>query len=544
MKIRDRIWMTFRHLRMSLVGSILVILAIAIGVALAAATTAYIAAYNDQRDEILDNPVYREIYVEALGDPDSATELALPVVAATGDWKFANQFNLADLSMVLQSVGGLKYAYMADATQFFSTSYLMQMGDGENPKGFEGRRPAAAIADKEGVGLKKAPIEPENESGTETAMDEPRAAAAKEAAVDKDADAADKSKDYASQKADLKDGYEKSYTDEEIAAMKSAYKDTGKDAYASKDAKDAADWSTEPADVTELPIDEFSGIFATPDFFLAYDIETVQGSLFTVEDMEKGSQVMVLGSDLAKTLFPKGNAVGSRIAVNTQTFTILGVLEPTEIIDPQSNQSLDNIAVVPHFLFSGVAYGKMSRGKGLPTLRFAVEDSGSIQESVSALEEYLHQEYPTTNLRVSAAVDQFKADEEKLSRVLTALIFLTAAGLLIAAINMFNLLLIRILKQTKNIGVMRALGHTRNNILNHFLLETLMMSFAGAVIGLAASPFLFRFLQSALMKMGTEVYTPALLLGAGLAFLFSLIFGIYPAFTARQIDTATALRSE
>jgi len=124
------------------------------------------------------------------------------------------------------------------------------------------------------------------------------------------------------------------------------------------------------------------------------------------------------------------------------------------------------------------------------------------------------------------------------------LIFLTAAGLLISAINMFNLLLIRILKQTKNIGVMRALGHTRNNILNHFLLETLMMSFAGTVIGLAASPFLYRFLQNSLMNIGTEVYTPALLLGAGLAFLFSLIFGIYPAFTARQIDTATALRSE
>ena len=538
MKIRDRIWMTFRHLRMSLVGSILVILAIAIGVALAAATTAYVAAYNDQRNEILDNPVYREIYVEALGDPDSATELALPVVAATGDWKFANQFSMADLSMVLQSVGGLKYAYMADATQFLSTSYLMQMGAGENPKGMGGRRPAAAITDKEGVGLKKAPIEPENESETELSLDERRAAAvagAEEAAVDKDAEASDKSKDYASQKADLKAGYDKSYTDEEIAAMKSAYKDT---------ATVTADWSADPADVTEIPIDEFPGVFATPDFFSAYAIETVQGSLFTVEDMEKGSQVMVLGSDLAETLFPKGNAVGSRIAVNAQTFTILGILEPTDIVDPQTNQSLDNAAIVPHYLYSGVAYGKMIQGRGLPTLRFAVEDSESIQESVSALEEYLHQEYPTTNLRVSAAVDRFKADEEKLSRVLTVLIFLTAAGLLISAINMFNLLLIRILKQTKNIGVMRALGHTRNNILNHFLLETLMMSFAGTVIGLAASPFLYRFLQNSLMNIGTDVYTPALLLGAGIAFLFSLIFGIYPAFTARQIDTATALRSE
>jgi len=427
----------------------------------------------------------------------------------------------------------------------------MQMGAGENPKGIGSRRPAAALADKEGVGLKRAPIEPENGSEPEVSLDEKRAAAVAEAAVDKDTEATDKSEDYASQKADLKASYNKSYTDEEIAAMKSASKDTGKDAYAAKetdiDAKKApvtADWSAELADVTELPIDEFSGIFATPDFFLAYDIETVQGSLFTIEDMEKGSQVMVLGSDLAETLFPKGNAVGSRIAVNAQTFTILGILEPTDIVDPQTNQSLDNAAIVPHYLYGGVAYGKMLQGRGLPTLRFAVEDSESIQESVSALEEYLHQEYPTTNLRVSAAVDRFKADEEKLSRVLTVLIFLTAAGLLISAINMFNLLLIRILKQTKNIGVMRALGHTRNNILNHFLLETLMMSFAGTVIGLAASPFLYRFLQNSLMNIGTEVYTPALLLGAGLAFLFSLIFGIYPAFTARQIDTATALRSE
>ena len=126
MTIRDRLWMTFRHLQVSLIGSILVILAIAIGVALAAATTAFIIQYNQQSEELLNHPIYREVYVEALGDPRTETELQLPVVEMEGNLKDAKLLSVTDLPLVLQSVPGLTHAYIAEGIKFRSTSYCNQ----------------------------------------------------------------------------------------------------------------------------------------------------------------------------------------------------------------------------------------------------------------------------------------------------------------------------------------------------------------------------------------------------------------------------------
>ncbi|MCK5156956.1 MAG: ABC transporter permease [Spirochaetales bacterium] len=493
MTIRDRLWMTFRHLQVSLIGSILVILAIAIGVALAAATTAFIIQYNQQSEELLNHPIYREVYVEALGDPRTETELQLPVVEMEGNLKDAKLLSVTDLPLVLQSVPGLTHAYIAEGIKFRSTSYLMESGLGEAAvKGIAAMRETRAAA------AAKSGVDPENPKATGEVMGGTKGGALGGAPG----------------------GAMGGETGAFVLDLK---------------------------DVTEIPVDEFFGIFATPDFFTAYTLNAASGSLFTEEDLKAGNQVMILGSNLAETLFPDGNAIGSRISVNWQTFTILGILEPSDIVAPQNGYALNDFAFAPHFLFAGAAFGKNIRGQGLPTLRFAVEDSDDIQQAVIQLEEFLKQEYPNVNLRVTAAVDKLETERQKLSRILIVLIFLTAAGLFIAAINMFNLLLIRVIKQTKGIGVLRALGFTRDNVLQHFLFESFIMSLAGAVIGLAASPFLFRFLQSALVsgiEQGSSTFFLDLLLGAAIAFVFSIVFGLYPAYVARQTETSTALRAE
>ncbi len=492
MTIRDRLWMTFRHVKVSLVGSVLVIIAISIGVALAAATTAFIVQYNKQSDELLNHPIYREIYVEALADPTAEVELPLPVVELSGDLKNVRQFNLVDFSKVLQSVSGLTHAYLADGVTFVATTYLMGTDKGVFAAKQAGRVPVGA--GKGMPGAERAPGGVETEDGrpeTEEGM--------------------------------LGKGL------------------PGKDIEA-----EVADWTKDLKNVVEIPVEEFSGMHTTPDFFAAYNIQAASGSLFTEEDLGSGNQVMVLGSSLAEILFPNGKALGSKISVNYQTFTILGILEPSDLVEPENGRALNDFAYTPHYFFSGAAFGKRIGG-GLPTLRFAVEDSDDIHQAVLQIEEYLIQEYPDVNLRVTAAVDQLESENQKLSRILTVLVFLTAAGLFIAAINMFNLLLIRVIKQTKGIGVLRALGYTKNNVFQQFLFESFAMSFAGTLIGLAASPLLFKFLQSALVTgvgTGSGTFYLDLLFGGAAAFIFSILFGIYPAYVARQTEIAAALRAE
>ena len=94
---------------------------------------------------------------------------------------------------------------------------------------------------------------------------------------------------------------------------------------------------------------------------------------------------------------------------------------------------------------------------------------------------------------------------------------------------------------------MKALGSTRADIFRQFMNESLIMSLAGAVTGLAVSPLVFRFLQSTLIsniRAGSGTYLPDLVIGAAAAFVFSLVFGIYPAFIAGKTDAAAAIKSE
>lgn len=494
MKILDRIWLAYRHLKSSLAGSLLVILAIAIGASLAASTSAFIRKYNEQTDELLNHPHYREVIVESLGNPNTETELPLPVMELNGTSKKIRLLNLNDLPLVQQSIPSLTYAYLADSDMFYSSTYLLEQ-----------------YADK----LEWA----KNQTQKETSRDE--------------------------KSGEMKD--EKTIKDKEVSQDKKSSKEKTvgnikKDLTGNQE-KELDQWLTELKKMTPLPMNEFMGYYTTPDFFKAYGLLPASGSLFAKEDLRSGNQVMILGSQLASAIFPDGEAVGSKISASSQTYTILGVLKPTDIVDAEKSFSFNDLAFVPHSAYGGINYGKAKRG--VSTLRFSVNDSADIERAVTQLREYITTEYPDANLRVTSRLDNLKNEREKLSRILVVLLFLTAAGLLIAAINMFNLLLIRVIKHTKGIGILRALGFTRNNVLEQFLAESLGMSFMGILIGLVFSPFLFNFLQSALMgQIEQSTFFWDLLLGALGAFLFSILFGIYPALTARQTDTATALRTE
>lgn len=476
MNIQDKIWITFRQLKRSLVGTILIIIAIATGVSLAAATAAFIGKYNKQTRDMLNHPVYREILVQALGNPDLDAELPLPVVELEGKGLKASQFAIDDLPLVLKSVPNLTYAYLADGDVFQSTTYIIE----EYTRGLDEK--------------------------------------AKEAAKGKEA----------KEDRDDKEDEKEELDDEELKKVL------------------IEDWYKEVMkEVTELPMKRFMGVYTSPDFFKAYGVTTTSGSLFTKEDLDSGNMVMVLGSELAAAMFSTHQAIGARISVNRQTYTILGILESTNLVVPETSVAINDLAFVPHYIYAGMAYGK---GKGkITTIRFAVSDSDKIQQAVKQVREYIDTEYPGTNVRVSAAVDKLKEDREKSVRILIVLMFLAGAGLFIAAINMFNLLLIRVMKHSKSIGISRVLGYTRNNILQQFLFESTAMVFTGTIMGLAASPFLFSFLQNALLSgldTGQGSIFWELITGAGIAFLLSIAFGLYPAMVARQTDAATAIRAE
>ena len=448
MTTRDRLWISLRHMKSGLVGVLLVVLATAIGIALAASTSAFIRAYREQTKALLNHPVYREVLVEVPSFGE--TELNTPVVEIDLEEKDGSYLSMDDMKAAVESAPAVEYAYPLDRETVTTTEALMRL---YKDKGRWGKDEGAAKLDELEKGLKE---------------------------------------------------------DETLVS---------------------------------LPVESFEGIRTSSDFFDAYGLSAAEGFLFTEADTDAGNQVIVLGSDLAQTLFPNSGAAGSRVSLDFQTVTVAGVLEPTSYADPKDILPYNQMAFTPHESLEK-AWNKRAPAT---SIRFTIRDSSDARAAVNQLTAYFANAHPDIHIMITDSVEELKNERLSLSRVIVVLVFLSGVGLFIAAINLLNLMLIRIIKHTKGIGIMRAMGSTRMDVFRQFMSESIIMCLAGAAIGLILSPRIYSLLQTTIISgegFASRTFTLDLVLGALVGFLFSVIFGLYPAILAKNTDTSLAVRAE
>ena len=295
--------------------------------------------------------------------------------------------------------------------------------------------------------------------------------------------------------------------------------------------------------IFDLPVDSFPTVQTTPGFFAAYEMDAAEGFLFTQADIDGGNLLIVLGSALAKTLFPDGGAVGSRVSLYYQTFTIAGILEPSSASDQADMMPYNEMAYAPQESLES-AWGKRL---AITDMRFTTSNSDDVRAAVSQLTSHFQSVHPTSDVAITDTVAELRKERQTLSRGISVLVFLSVVGLFVSAINLMNLMLIRTIKHTKGIGIMLALGTTRNEIFRLFSGESVLMCAAGAIIGAILSPWIYRLLQTAIMSgegFASQTFGVDLIVGAGIGFMFSALFGLYPAFVAKNTNTTLALRAE
>jgi putative ABC transport system permease protein len=521
MRAVDRFQVSLRHVRGRMVESILVIVATAIGVALVAAMAAFIRSYNNQTEELLSHPAYRELLVEAVGNE---SELDEPVVAYDADSSSEVSLGFADIQAVVADASSIAYGYLAEGERL-STRLPGAGGFGGGPEGGpDGFAPPPDFGTVTPDAAGALPNDPA--AGVPATVDSAAAGPRTDGSPPPDDTAAD------GPFADLRDQFRQA-------------RESGRE-LPEFDLEQF--FGTDPDVLTELPLETFSGLRVTSSFLLAYGLSIAEGSGFADEDIESGNQVIVLGSDLADTLFPDGDAVGTRVRLNLQTYTVVGVLAASTLRDPDTGASYNDLAYVPNGAAQVNFGGRTVRmERGTRTLRFAVANSADLESAAAELEAHFDTEYGNGAVRITAPLEELRTEREKLSRILAVVLFLAAAGLFIASINLFNLMLMRVIRRTRGIGISRAMGASRREIVRQFLNESALMSLFGTVLGLIASPFVFRMLQSVLVEetvSTSPVSWAFLLLGAAAAFLFSVLFGVYPAEQAGRIDAAVAIRTE
>ncbi|MFN6526395.1 ABC transporter permease [Nostoc sp. ChiSLP03a] len=284
-------------------------------------------------------------------------------------------------------------------------------------------------------------------------------------------------------------------------------------------------------------------IGTTPSFLSVRDFETDKGRFFSEVDIKRNNQVVVLGGDLAEKLFGNSNPVGQQLRVGNTSFQVIGTLTAK---GSSVGADYDDAALIPITTSANRLVGKNSPyGIALDYLVAAARDS----ESVDAAE------FQITNLlRLRHKIngeDDFTLRTQKdalqtVGQITGALTIMLAAiagiSLFVGGIGIMNIMLVSVTERTQEIGLRKAIGATEQDILLQFIIEAVIVSAAGGLVGTAVGVSSI-LLVGALTPLEASLSPVAITMAVGVSGGIGLFFGVVPARRAAKLDPIVALRS-
>ena len=275
------------------------------------------------------------------------------------------------------------------------------------------------------------------------------------------------------------------------------------------------------------------------DFQKIWGYEVPVGRFLTDADSDAERQVMVIGADVAEQLFPGRNPLGHSVRLDNRPYEVIGVLAKKGQI---LGQSMDLIALIPFNTFLAV-YGKRD---------FQIDVAVDEADKIDLLEDEV-----TGIMRRVRSVPPGQPDDFSVNRTqqladtyrqLTGALYGVALGvglitLLVGGIGIMNIMLVSVRERTREIGIRRALGARRRTIVVQFLLEASLVSAVGGAIGTALGLGAAK-VVSLVTSLAAAVQPLTVLGGIIFAAAVGLVFGIWPAARAAQLDPVEALRYE
>jgi len=283
----------------------------------------------------------------------------------------------------------------------------------------------------------------------------------------------------------------------------------------------------------------------SPSITEIFDLKLAFGRAFNETDTEHRAPVVMLGFDTTRTLFPESaaNSIGQEVTIDGQLFTVIGAFEKRRQGISGGANPEDNIAIMPV-----TTLRKLYPNQKDYVLFVKAKDPSVVAEAVEETRDVLRRKRRLTNEKPDDFAlftsDYFLDLWNKISGLIFILMFAVASvGLLVGGIGVMNIMLVSVTERTREIGVRKAIGAKRSNILVQFLIEAVTLSALGGVIGV-----LFGSAISLLLKYGIRM--PAVLSFFWIATalimcaLIGIVFGVYPAWKAARLDPVEALRYE
>jgi putative ABC transport system permease protein len=276
-----------------------------------------------------------------------------------------------------------------------------------------------------------------------------------------------------------------------------------------------------------------------------YDLDLAQGRYFSPQEAQRGANVVVLGSDTAEELFGNQPAIGKEVQISGDVFTVVGVFAPQKQIFGGGKNPDDNSAHFPTLTFHKIHPEILDHW--ISVKYDDVKNKVAVEDEIRELlrrRRRVRADQPD-NFAIFSSDALLVLWNQLTSGLFIFLVGVASVGLMVGGVGVMNIMLVSVTERTREIGVRKALGATRKNIMFQFTLEAVTLCALGGVVGIAVGGLLTFLLK---LILGSVLPAEMSVAWSTTAFVVSccigLLFGIYPAWKAASLDPIVALRYE
>lgn len=284
-------------------------------------------------------------------------------------------------------------------------------------------------------------------------------------------------------------------------------------------------------------------IGATPEFLTVRSFDVAQGRFINDSDLKRNQKVVVLGSQIAEDFFQGENPMGKRLRIKNVSFEVIGIMESKgSFLGTNQDESL----YLPLTTMANQLIGKTSQyGLEVSFINITAKDADSIEAATFQIENLLrlrHKIVGEDDFRVDTQKDILSIVGNITSGLTMMLGAIAAISLLVGGIGVMNIMLVSVSERTQEIGLRKAIGATENNILSQFLIEAIIISAVGGIVGTAIGVAGLTVI-GIVSPLPTSISINTIALAVGVSGGIGLFFGVLPARQAAKLDPIVALRS-
>jgi putative ABC transport system permease protein len=284
----------------------------------------------------------------------------------------------------------------------------------------------------------------------------------------------------------------------------------------------------------------------TPEYFMIRSWGVSSGALFSTADVDGAAKMVVLGQTVVDKLYPPNvDPVGQSVRIKGVPFQVVGVLARKG--QSAVGQDYDDVAMVPSTTFQTKIQGGLHQFLAGVILASAVEPDATsrAERQITALLRERHhlRKGSDDDFSIRNLSELANAQQEGTRTLTTLLASIAAVSLLVGGVGIMNIMLVSVTERTREIGLRMAVGARRSDILYQFLVESLTLSIAGGVFGIATGLVVAEELSSR-FAWPLLIRPQVIVIAVAFSALVGVGFGLYPARKASRLDPIDALRFE